>query len=392
MTVPNRTDHEPRPHQRPEGSVRAGAQRLVPPSEGAGDEPPDLPTTGPGSLKDRVLRPRTIVSFLLALAIGVFFITRLDIDPHEVWDNARRTNPFLYALAFASFYLGFILRAIRWRSMLGRAGVSEKTGYPIPSLPSLIEIYIVSWFANCVVPAKLGDAYRSYMFKRDSGASFSTTLGTILSERLIDLVALFVAMVGSAVVVFGTHLPGQANNAVIGGAVLLGIGAIGLAVMWFAREHLERRLPERVRDQYSRLHGAVFASLRRPEGYFAISLVVWLSEGLRLYLVCLALDADVPFTTAIFVALLASLLTALPFTPAGLGVVEGGMTIILGAVGIGSSLAFSITLLDRVIGYWSVILVGFLLYLHRMRKEIVEVEPAATVRSPSGSPTSAWNE
>ena len=44
----------------------------------------------------------------------------------------------------------------------------------------LVEIIYLSWFVNCIVPAKLGDAYRSYLLKRNSNVAFSSTIGTIL--------------------------------------------------------------------------------------------------------------------------------------------------------------------------------------------------------------------
>jgi hypothetical protein len=328
--------------------------------------------TPPTSLGKRFFRPQTLISFAIALGIAVFFFLRLDIDPQQVWANVRETNPFIYALAFAVFYGGFIIRAIRWRSMLSRVGIDERHGYRMPTMPRFLEIYLISWFANCIVPAKLGDAVRSYLFKQDTRAPFSSTLGTILTERLIDLIALFLAMVTAAIIVFGTHLPGQASNAVIGGVALLGVGAVGLAVLWLMRDRVEQMLPERLREQYTRLHGAIFASLRRPERFLGIGFVIWVSEGLRLWFVCIALGADITFAMAIFVALMASLLTALPFTPAGLGVVEGGMTVILTStvIGVAPDMALAITLLDRVIGYWSIIAVGLVLYLLRIRREI----------------------
>ena len=335
----------------------------------------------PTSLGRRFLQPQTLISFAIALGIAVFFILRLDINPAEVWKNVRQTNPFIYAAAFLVFYSGFIVRALRWKAMLARVGIDERHHYHMPGLPRFLEIYLISWFANCIVPAKLGDAVRSYLFKKDTRAPFSSTLGTILSERLIDLIALFLAMVVAAVVVFGTHLPGQADNAVIGGTALLAIAVIGVVVLWFVRDHIEQRLPERLREQYVRLHGAIFASLRRPEKFIGVGFIIWASEGLRLYLVCLALGAHVTFPMAVFVALMASLLTALPFTPAGLGVVEGGMTVILtsSVIGVAPDMAVAITLLDRVIGYWSIIAVGSILYLFRLRREVAETVTGTVV-------------
>jgi glycosyltransferase 2 family protein len=324
---------------------------------------------GPGSLRSRVLRPETLVSFAIALAVLVFFFRRLDIDPGEVWRHARNANPLYLALAFVSWYGTFGFRAYRWKHMLERVGVDRAHGYAVPSTRGFVEIFLLAWFANCVVPAKLGDAYRSYLLKRESGASFSTALGTILAERLTDLTVLFLTMSAVGVVVFGGRVPDQAAQTFLLGLGLLVVAVVGLGVMWFFRHRLERRLPARVRDQYGRLHDAVFACLRRPGMFLAISVVVWLGEGLRVFFVAEAVDADVAFTTAMFVALMASLLTTLPLTPAGLGVVEGAIiTVLVKVMDMENSLAASIAVLDRVIGYWLVIAIGLVLYGRRARR------------------------
>lgn len=325
----------------------------------------------PPSLAARVLQPQTLISFGLALAIGLFFFRRLDVDAGAVWSNARQANLLVYSLAFAVFYLGFILRAARWRAMLVRAGISAAHGYCVPGTRGLIEIYLLSWFANCIVPAKLGDAYRSYLLKRSSRAPFSIGIGTILAERLIDLAVLVLTMFGAAAVVFGRHQPTQATRAFVGGAALIVIGITGVAAMWMLRARMEGWLPGRVRQQYVRLHDAVFASLRKPSGFIAISLIVWLSEGLRLFLVATALGAGITPSTALFVALLSSLLTAIPITPAGLGIVEGAMVVMLALVDVNVSLAASVALMDRVVGYWSLVVVGLVLYVRRLRQDIV---------------------
>ena len=54
----------------------------------------------------------------------------------------------------------------------------------------------------------------------------------------------------------------------------------------------------------------------------AISVVIWFFDGIRVFFVAHAMGADLAFSLAVFVALMAALLTTLPFTPAGLGVVE----------------------------------------------------------------------
>ena len=68
-------------------------------------------------------------------------------------------------------------------------------------------------------------------------------------------------------------------------------------------------------------------------------------------------------------SLAGSLLSTIPFTPAGLGAVEGASVAILSAFGVATGLAGAVAVVDRVINYWSNIPLGGLLYLIRARKE-----------------------
>src|SRR4051812_21756015 len=127
-------------------------------------------------LKGKLRDPRTIFSFLLALAILVFIFTRLDVHPAEIWATIKETNLALFGVAFLVYYSAFILRGLRWQTLLSNVGFTRARGYKMPSVIGLMEIIYLSWFVNCIVPAKLGDAYRSYLLKREAKISLSRTL------------------------------------------------------------------------------------------------------------------------------------------------------------------------------------------------------------------------
>ncbi len=332
--------------------------------------------TGPGPLGRRFFRPETIVSFLIALAILVFFFRRLDLEPAKIWAVIQHVNPWLYAMAFVVWYGGFWLRGERWVKMLGQAGVDARHGYHLPSLNGIVEILLLSWFANCVVPAKLGDAYRAFLIKQESRVPFSKAIGTILSERLADLAVLCVMMAGVAVALFHGHVPAQATQTFILGGALILVAAAGLGVMWTARETLHRLVPERFRGQYANLHDAVFSSLRRPEWVVGPGIVLWLIEGMRFWFVGAALHSGMSPLVALFIALMGALLTTLPLTPAGLGVVEAGTgAVMVHVFGMDPTLAVSIILLDRVCAYWALVGLGLVLYVRRFRR-LARLDPA----------------
>ena len=324
----------------------------------------------PESLGRRFLRPRTLVSFGLAIAILVFVFRGLDIEPREVWSQLRNANLPLFVGAVAVYYLSFVARAFRWRQMLDRVDIDREHGYPVPPLRGLVQIMILSWFANCVVPARLGDAYRSYLLKERAKASFSVSLGTILAERLIDLIILVSVLLGAGLIVFGTHAPARAEQAFLLGVGVVVCGLIGVVALWLLRQRVERLLPPRLLSHFHRLHRGIFRILSRPSPYALTSVLLWLGDGLRVYLVTWSLGDQISYPAAVMVGLSSALVTIIPVTPAGLGVVEGFMIWVLPQVGVAQGNAAAIAFLDRFITYWSLILVGLPLYLWVLRRAV----------------------
>ena len=98
-----------------------------------------------------------------------------------------------------------------------------------------------------------------------------------------------------------------------------------------------------------------------------ITALIWSTEAMRLFLVVEAMgfdDVHLGISGAFFVALTASLLTAVPLTPAGIGFVEGAVVFLLTFVyGVGQTEALAIVLVDRAISVLSVIIFGSIAYV-----------------------------
>lgn len=326
------------------------------------------------SLWERLRSPRTLISFGLAIAIVIFALRGLDIDLATTWQHMRQANPWLLLAGLGIFYLTFPLRALRWRVLLRNAGVPVDEGRSSwASMPALIEYIYLSWFANCIVPAKLGDAYRAYLLKHNGKVSFSTSIGTIFAERLLDMLGLFGMLVISAYFTFGAHMP-EGTQIVFGFGGLLVVMILGglVGMRWFS-PLVHRVLPRRLHAFYGRFEYAALRSFSPAilPRLIVLTAGVWLLEGFRLFFVIEALGPAIgtlSLSAIIFVALSSSLLTALPITPAGLGVVEGTITVVLTFFGVDKHLGAAVTFLDRLINFWSIVVGGFIAYIFSKRR------------------------
>ncbi len=329
------------------------------------EETPRNEAAGSPPLGRRIFSLRNVVSVFLALGV-LYLVCRqvLGFDWGEVWAGVRGASLGLFALAFAAFYCTFPVRALRWKALLGNVGYGHADRRPMPSSFGLTRIMYVSWFANCVTVARLGDAYRGYLLKKEADVSFTVTLGTVLAERLLDLVVLAAMMGAGVLIVFHGSLPTEAAQALAAGLILSVVGVVGLLGLRRFRWAFERVLPKRLHTHYSRLeHGAIDSFRGKLPLLVALSVGGWLLEGAALYGAAAAVGAPVAVAGALVIALGASLLTAVPFTPAGLGFAEAGMIVMLGWLGLDVPTATAVTLLFRLINYWSIVVLGFLLYI-----------------------------
>ncbi|MBI2232330.1 MAG: flippase-like domain-containing protein [Candidatus Aenigmarchaeota archaeon] len=108
---------------------------------------------------------------------------------------------------------------------------------------------------------------------------------------------------------------------------------------------------------------------------FSISILTKILEFLRLWIILLALGQHVPLDLIVLFWAFLLILSAIPFLPGGLGLIEGGGTLALVWIGIEKSVAASAVLIDRLVSYWLVLLIGLIIiwrskYTYRFLKKL----------------------
>jgi len=331
------------------------------------------------SLGRRLRQRRTILSLVLPLVLLVLFARALPgFKLEELPGLILKANPLLLLAAFLVFYAGFPLRGLRWALLI------RGTGFRL-RIRDATEIIFISWLVNCLVPAKLGDLYRAYLLKINSPVSLSRTFGTVFIERVLDLFAIVVLGIASGYWSFRGRLPDQVQVVFAIGLAVVVVLAGGLLTMRnFGRQLLVALpLPHRVLEFYDRFEEGVFSAvgLRALPRLVVITGFIWATEAMRLFLVVEALgfgDVHLGISGAFFVALTGSLLTAVPLTPAGIGVVETGVVAVLTLVyGVGQTEALAITLVDRAISVLSIIILGSVAYWLSPKRRGMGVDEAA---------------
>lgn len=287
---------------------------------------------------------------LAALLLGGLARLVPELGPAAIAARLAGADGGAIAAAALVYLLALPLRALRWRLLVGEAG--GRLGFWRASAVSAR-----GWFANIVLPARLGDVGRAGA-GAGHGLGKRAALGTIASERLADLMAL--AAVTAAALGFAgpTFAPLRPLLLALAG-ILAGSITVGLVVAArLERRGGEHRIARLAAPFLSALH---FGRTRRAAGaVLACSLLAWAAEGGALVLAARALGLTALTPSDVFtVAMAAAALSALPATPAGLGLVEGGLLGLLTLVnGVAPAEAAGLIAAFRVVTLVPIAIVG----------------------------------
>ena len=281
-----------------------------------------------------------------------------------VWWAAHQEAPKLpsgsgdiawLGFAVALYAIATLLRGERWHHILALAGVEAPRS-------DCYALTTVGYMGNNVLPARAGEALRVVLLSTRSGSSKRTLLGSVVAERLLDVIALATIFV---VVVYGvlssTVLPTDRPLLVAGIGLLLLILA-GVAV-WMLRRH---HVFERARDWLRPLAEAPRALLRR-EGVLLLgaTFVLWAFEAAVYLAVARSVDLDISATGALYLVALTNFVAALPAAPGSIGTFDAAVAFGAGRLGATGSASLSYLLLLRFVLYVPITVVGFIVLVAR---------------------------
>ncbi|MDY3944200.1 MAG: lysylphosphatidylglycerol synthase transmembrane domain-containing protein [Alloprevotella sp.] len=261
------------------------------------------------------------IVFPFAFGLGVLWWMYREEDWGQFWLSLRTELHWSWMLFSLIFGItAMTARAHRWG--LSLAPLGEK-----PRRRTLRNAIFLSYASSLIVP-RVGEVMRCGTLKQMDGTSFSKSLGTVVTERLVDAF-LMVLLTGLA---FITQVPrlldflGKDLNAFLGrftttGYIVTALSALLVALMgatflwWFFVYKKGNRL-------FSNLLEGI-TSIRHMQQkwlYLALSLGIWVSYFLHFYIAFFAFDFTADFSPmeAFFIFCVGTYAVLVP-TPNGAG-------------------------------------------------------------------------
>jgi uncharacterized protein (TIRG00374 family) len=287
---------------------------------------------------------RALIGVAISIAALAFVLGGTDLA--ETANVLSRADLRWVALALVLYSFDLAFRALRWQRLLRPIA-------HVRYLP-MFAYLLVGYLANNILPARLGELVRSHYLGDREGISRAAALGTVVVERVVDLVAV-VAIASVAHLVLSVR--GMVGNVVLLGAAVTGLFLIVLAIGIVAHRipGLDRiravveRYP-RVRDLARSLQDglAVAARPRTIGEAIAVSGLSWTMAILAYAAVGQAIGIQLSMGQAALIASGVALASAVPAGPSNLGTFEFAAKELGKAVGIEEASALALGVLAHV--------------------------------------------
>lgn len=315
-------------------------------------------------LKHPVVRYGITAAILVLSMVYLSRIVRLEQGVRYLFTITLM--PFIGAIG--SYYLTVPLRTMRWRVLMSGIDVGSEW-------KSANGIMFLSLFFNTILPAKSGDAYRCYLAATDYGGKKSAHLGTVVFERTLDIAILSLGLLVVSVDLFWKLVPVNLMGRKFAAVLVVGLILVIVSPFAYRKFKIPPGLDQILQDLWRGV--SAVRSPRQFGGVVVITIVIWSFNVVRMGFVASAVHAQLTVSEIVLIALLISFLTGLPYSPAGIGIVEAVTTSTLITIGLPSEVGLAFVLVDRLITVGSVIIVGSIYYLMAKSRGILVRRPDA---------------
>lgn len=267
------------------------------------------------------MKRRTKFVIMILLAVLVLVALFLQADREEMEDLLENADLTIIAVVILLYLLNVGAKVLRWYALLSREGQS-------PPLGRVTMYFLIGMAVNNSTPGRVsGEPVRAYLLKQGTDYPMGHGMASIFLEKTIDsIVTLSLAVIGLVLLIGVISSEAQNTLFLSIGIVALFMGTIILLLFypkgmrrlsaWVFRRLRNRMEIERVNRWEVKASGFLgtfetgtreIASNRAPAmAATGLTIVIWLNEALRLWLVFWALGYNISAELVIVAVCLAS--------------------------------------------------------------------------------------
>ena len=315
--------------------------------------------------------------FGTSISLFCFFIFFNKIDDlGKVIEIVTSVDFFIILFGFFIYFFSIYFRTLRWNSIFENK-IKIK-------LISLSRIVISGYMFNNLLPARLGELARIYHFNLVKRIDKSYLLGTILAERITDVIALFI-FIGAGIFFVPKDLLinlsdelGVNINLIYLFLILIGLSIVFFVLMQFKtyRKIMTAFIPKFnfINDKILSIVDSFFKGLFNLEknkiiNIIFLALIIWIIEFSMFFIVetQIELNLDNTFLAIVFFGVFANLSGIVPSTSGGWGPFELIGTIVLISFGADRENAAAFTIIVHLILWLPISIIGLICFLYDLK-------------------------
>jgi len=311
------------------------------------------------------MNKKIILGLIITAAVIAGLV--IAIPPGEVMPYFRSANPWYFLAACLVNMFSVVFRARRWQLIaapIRRAGFADVFRY-----------FTLGLAINSVIPLRAGEAMRSYAMSVKWNMTKREAVSTVLVDRSFDAVSFGLLVLLSSQLF---ELPGSLGAR----TTSLAISSLAIAISFPVFARLGKTYRNRAEGEFSSKFKRTLARKLEPlsRGYsaltpgtvaqaFPLSLLAIMLHVLVAYLAAMSVGVHIPFGALVIAVLAVNAASAVPLTPANVGVFQIAFVLALSIYGIDKPSAVAAGAVFQGALVLPVVLVGLAALLHERKRK-----------------------
>jgi uncharacterized protein (TIRG00374 family) len=222
-------------------------------------------------------------TFTLIIAFGLLWYVFRDIDLGILFEKVKKADFTFVYISIALSLISHFLRGYRWTLLL------KPLNYQVNSFRAFLAV-MVGYFANLLLP-RMGEITRCAILKKTDNIAIPASRGTVISERIIDMLLLLLLIFSTIIIEFKTlkNFLSDYINSIIEGFNLGNYLVLGGVLLFFILIgiYLFRRNKDSIRSSnfYKKLRPILYdlisglksiRNLKEKTAFFVSTALIWI--------------------------------------------------------------------------------------------------------------------
>ena len=312
----------------------------------------------------------------LAISFVFLYFAFKDVNWSDFFKSLISINYIWLLPGFVSVIASFAIRAVRWKMLVDPM---QKVTFN-DTFPSTM----IGYMGNNILPFRLGDLLRAYSFSKNTGITKTSTIASLLLERILDLITTLGAL--GLILAYFPRFPGWATR--IGYVTILLVILLVLFTffMQFKSEYMVRvttfllnPMPDKWATVVAKKIDSfseglqIVSQYKKYFGLLLISVLHWPIYISTIWFTFRAFGYSYGIIESFVVLVFITFAVAIPSAPGYVGTFHGLVVASMALFGLGGDSARAFSVILHAVNYIPVTLVGFY-YYWKLQMTFKEIE------------------